>query len=67
MEQELSSIGRMTQNLMDSGIDLGIRILVAIVIYIVGRILISWILKALSKIKSVLRMDETARIYVRNR
>ena len=66
MEQELSSIGRMTQNLMDSGIDLGIRILVAIVIYIIGRILISWILKALSKIKSVLRMDETARIYVRN-
>ena len=66
MEQELSSIGRMTQDLIDSGIDLGIRILVAIVIYIVGRILINWILKALSKIKSMLRMDETARIYVRN-
>jgi small conductance mechanosensitive channel len=66
MEQELSSIGRMTQNLIDSGVDLGIRILVAVVIYIVGRILINWILKALSKIKSMLRMDETARIYVRN-
>ena len=66
MEQELSSIGRMTQNLIDSGTDLGLRILVAVLTYIVGRILINWILKALSKIKSVVRMDETARIYVRN-
>lgn len=66
MEQEVNRIERLTQTLIDSGTDLGLRILMAIVIYIVGRILISWIMKGLSKIKSVGRLDETARLYIRN-
>ena len=66
MEQELSSIGKLTQRLFDSGTELGLRILVAIATYIVGRILISWVLKALSRLERKSRMDVTAQIYLRN-
>ena len=66
MEQELSSIGKLTQRLIDSGTELGLRILVAIATYIVGRILISWVRKALSRLERKSRMDVTAQIYLRN-
>ena len=66
VEQEVSTIERITRMLTDSGADLAVRIAMAIVIYIVGRILISWLLKALSKIRSIGRLDETARLYIHN-
>ena len=66
VEAKVDTIERLTRSLVDSGADLGIRILVAILIYIAGRILISWIIKALSKLKSVGRLDETTRLYINN-
>ena len=66
VEHEVSTVERLTRMIVDSGADLAVRIAMAIVIYIVGRILISWILKGLSKIKSIGRLDETARLYIHN-
>ena len=66
MEQGADRIEKLTQTLIDSGTDLAFRIVMAVVIYIAGRILIGWTIKALSKLKSVGRMDETTRLYIRN-
>ena len=70
MEQNVGvgaeSIERLTRSLLDSGADLCIRIVIAVLIYIAGRILIGWILKGLSKLRSVGRLDETARLYINN-
>ena len=66
MEQGADRIEKLTQTLIDSGTDLAFRIVMAVVIYIAGRILIGWTIKALSKLKSVGRLDETTRLYIRN-
>ena len=44
----------------------GVKILIAILIYIVGKIIISKLMKMVDKMHSVSRLDETAKKYIRN-
>lgn len=52
--------------ILDFAVTAGGRLLMALLIYIVGRLLIKWIIKLYDKMESVSRLDETARDYIRN-
>lgn len=66
MEKSLSSIERMTESLVDTGTDLVLKIVFAIIIYFVGRFLINRVIKAMSGIKSIGNIDKTAQTYILN-
>ena len=44
----------------------GVKILIAILIYLVGKYIIGKIMKMVDKMHSVIRMDDTAKSYIRN-
>ena len=66
METSVQNIEKFTDALFDFVSDMGIRILMAIVIYIVGRFVISRIVKGLGKLRGLDRIDTTARSYILN-
>lgn len=64
MKESLYNLEKFTDRLFDSATDIGFRIILAIVIYIVGRFLISRILKGLDRLRSFNKIDVTARNYI---
>lgn len=62
----MNNIGKLTDTLFDFVSDMGIRIIMAIIIYIVGRFLISRIIKGLGRLRGLDRIDVTARNYILN-
>ena len=57
---------KVSDKLFDYASDIGIRLLLAIVIYIVGSFIIKRIVKVISKMKSLNNVDTTAAIFVSN-
>ncbi len=64
MEASVSNIERMLSTVSDSAVNMALRILAALVIYFIGRLLIKWLVKNLAKIKGFGKIDETARGYI---
>lgn len=66
MQASVYNIEKLGETLADAGTDIGLRLLVAIAIYIVGRFAISRLLKAMTKLKGIARIDVTAQTYIFN-
>lgn len=66
MEASVSNLEKMVSSLSDTALNMGLRILAAIVIYFVGKFIIGKLVKGVSKLKSFERIDETARVYIIN-
>ena len=61
----LSNVDRYLDKMVDFGAEAGIRIIFAIVIYVVGRIVINWILRLYDRIGRKNNLDVTAAKYIR--
>lgn len=57
---------KIADKLLDFAAAAGGRLLMALLIYIIGRLLIRWTLKLYDRTESVSRLDRTARNYIRN-
>ena len=66
MEASVSNLEKMVSSLSDTALNMGLRILAAVVIYFVGKFIIGKLVKGLSKLKSFEKIDETARVYIIN-
>ena len=66
MQANVYNIEKLGETLGDAAADIGLRILVAAAIYIVGRFAISKLLKAMTKLKGISRVDITAQTYIFN-
>ena len=66
MEASVRNIEKLTDAMFDFVSDFGIRIIMAIVIYIAGRFIVSRIIKGLGKLRGLEKIDVTARSYILN-
>lgn len=64
MNANTYNMGNVLDKLIESGADLGIKILMAIVLYFIGKFIIGRILKVISKIKGIENIDSTAKTYI---
>ena len=66
METSLNNFERLTGTLFDTAADMGLRIIMAIVIYFVGKFVIRRIIRGLNKLRGFGKIDVTARNYILN-
>ena len=66
MDVNLSNWERLIEKFSDGAIDIGLKLVMAIVIYIAGRFLISWLIRAMGRMKGFRSMDPTAGNYITN-
>ena len=64
MEASLNNLEKLIDKVSDGAIDIGLKIVLAIVIYIVGSFIIRKIIKAMGKMKSMKSIDTTAASYI---
>ena len=64
MEASLNNLEKLIDKISDGAIDIGLRIVLAIIIYIVGSFIIRKVIKALGKMKSMKSIDTTAASYI---
>lgn len=64
MEASINNVGKIAEKFSDAAIDIGLKIIIAIVIYIVGSFIIRKLVKALGKLKSMKSIDTTAAGYI---
>ena len=64
MEASVYNLSNISDELIESAANLGLRVLVAIVLYIVGKFIIGRIIKGISKIKGLEAIDLTAKNYI---
>jgi small conductance mechanosensitive channel len=64
MEASLNNLEKLVDKISDGAIDIGLRIVLAIIIYIVGSFIIRKVIKALGKMKSMKSIDTTAASYI---
>ena len=64
MEASAANIEKVLSSLSESAVDLALRILAALIIFIVGRIIIKKLVKLLSGLRGFKKIDETARGYI---
>lgn len=63
---QLGNWEKVADKLLDFATDAGGRLIFAAILYVVGRMLIKWVLRIYDKTESVSRLDTTARNYIRN-
>ena len=64
MEASLNNLEKLIDKISDGAIDIGLKIVLAIIIYIVGSFIIRKVIKALGKMKSMKSIDTTAASYI---
>ena len=64
MEASINNMTKLLDKLSDGAIDIGLKLVLAIVIYFVGSFIIKKIVKALGKMKSMKSVDTTAAGYI---
>lgn len=64
VEASINNIERLTGTLFDLAADMGLRILMAIVIYIAGRFIISRVIRGMDKLRGLGKIDITAKNYI---
>ena len=63
---QMSNMDALMDKLLDICTEAGVRIIVALLIYIVGRFIISKLMKLVDKMHSVSKLDKTAQTYISN-
>ena len=63
---QVSSMDAVLDKLLDICTEAGVRIIVALLIYIVGRFIISKLMKLIDRMHSVSKLDKTAQDYISN-
>ena len=66
MEASINNIERLSGTLFDLAADMGLRILMAIVIYIAGRFVISRLIRGMDRLRGLGKIDITAKNYILN-
>ena len=66
MEASINNIGRLLDKISEGAMDIGLKLVLAVVIYVVGSFIIRKIIKALSMLKSMKSIDTTAAGYITN-
>ncbi|MBR3201215.1 MAG: mechanosensitive ion channel family protein [Mogibacterium sp.] len=66
MEASINNVQRLFEKISDGAMDIGLKLVLAIVIYIVGSFIIKRLIKALGKLKSMKSIDTTAAGYINN-
>ena len=66
VQAQLSNMDVFADKLIDFCTGAGIRIIIALLIYIVGKFVIGKLLKLVDKMQNVGKMDDTAKSYIRN-
>ena len=61
MDINISNWEKLLGKISDGAIDIGLKLLLAIVVYLVGSFLIKRLIKALGKLRSFKSIDPTAR------
>lgn len=64
MDVNLNNWERLLDKLTDGAMDIGLKLLMAILIYLVGRFLINRLIKGISKLRSFKSIDPTAEGYI---
>ena len=64
MEASMNNVERLIDKLSDGAMDLGLKLVLAVVIYIVGSFIIKKIVKGMGKMKSLKSIDATAASYI---
>lgn len=64
MEASINNVGNFVEKLSEGAIDIGLKLVLAIVIYIVGSFIIRKLVKAMKKMKSFKSIDVTAADYI---
>ena len=64
MEANINNVGNLVEKLSDGAVDIGLKLVLAIIIYIVGSLIIKALLKGLGKMKSLKSIDPTASEYI---
>ena len=60
MEANINNVGNLIEKLSDSAIDIGLKLVIAILIYLIGSFIIKGLVKGLGKLKSLKSIDQTA-------
>ena len=60
MEASINNVGNLIEKLSDSAIDIGLKLVIAILIYLIGSFIIKGLVKGLGKLKSLKSIDQTA-------
>ena len=60
MEASINNVGNLIEKLSDGAVTIGLKLLVAIVIYLVGSFIIKKLIKGMGKLKSLKSIDVTA-------
>lgn len=66
MEASINNVGKLVDKISDGAIDIGLKLVLAIVIYIVGSFIIRKIIRGMGKMKSLKSIDTTAADYITN-
>ena len=66
MEASISNVGKLLEKLSDSVIDIGLKLILAVIIYLVGSFIIKKLIKAMGRLKSMKSIDTTAADYIMN-
>ena len=66
METSLNSMGKLLEKLTDGAIDIGLKLVLAVVIYLIGSFIIKKIISGMGRMKSMKSVDPTAAGYISN-
>lgn len=64
MDVNMSSLEKLFERISDGAIDIGLKLVLAVIIYIVGSFIIKKVIKALGKLRSFRSIDPTAESYI---
>lgn len=64
MEASLDNVGNIVEKLSEGAVDVGLKLILAVVIYLVGSFIIKKLIKGMGKMKSLKSIDVTAAQYI---
>lgn len=64
MEASLSSAQKLIEKISDGAIDIGLKLVLAIIVYLIGSFIIKQVIKGLGKLKAMKSIDTTAADYI---
>lgn len=66
MEVSISNMEKLIEKITDGAIDIGLKLVLAIIIYLVGSFIIRKLIRGMGKLKSLKSVDTTAAVYITN-
>ena len=64
MEGSINNVGNLLEKLGEGAISIGLKLVIAILIYLVGSFIIKRLIKGLGKLKSLKSIDTTAAVFL---